>query len=168
MADIDDDIQEIIDALEIAIASRASEYAQLSSDLAVMKGKKANSMAKSREEYASEGRLIVFQRMAAMRAREKKTKQVPSAPAPTATVNTARQFGTEVTNPTALAEQIVRAGQKARGELVEETPGPTGLAAKVLAAAQTSRDGGPQRPAPEGLAAQIVAAGIKRRTPRGE
>jgi len=163
MADIDDDIQEIIDALEIAIASRASEYAKLSSDLALMKAKKAeHSMAKSREDLAGEGRLIVFQRMAALREREKRAKAQPALPA-----NNAYPVHGNVSDPASFAAQVIKAGQKARGELVEEMPKPTGLAAKVLAAGELARSGGPQRPAPEGLAAAIIAAGAKRRQPRG-
>jgi hypothetical protein len=156
-----DEIQEIIDALEIAIASRASEYAQLSSDLAVMKAKKAeNTMAKTRAELASEGRLIVFERMAAMREREKRAK---AGPAPASPANNAYPVQVSVSDPAALAEQIVKAGQRARGELADETPRPTGQAAAIHKAADLARAGGRPLPAPTGVAEQIILAGKRRR-----
>ena len=112
-------------------------------------------------ELAAEGRLILF-RMAASRAREKKQKQ--AAPASRGTVDTgARQFNTDVVNPAAIAAQIIKAGQKARGEIVDETPRPTGQAAAIHAAADTARAGGRPLPAPSGIAEQIIAAGRKRR-----
>jgi hypothetical protein len=66
-----------------------------------------------------------------------------------------------------LAAKVVRAGAMSRGELLIPAPAPSGVAAQVLAAAETARSGGPQRPAPEGLAAAIIAAGAKRREPLG-
>ena len=106
-------------------------------------------MTKSRQELAAEGRLIIFQRMAAWREREKKTKQQRSAPAsagsPAGTDTSAHQFETRVSNPAATAAAIVAAGRKARGE-VDATPSPTSSA----------------RPAAN-LAEQIVAAGRKAR-----
>ena len=62
-----------------------------------------------------------------------------------------------------LAEQIIRAGQKARGELPAALPPVTGIAAKILEAAELARAGGHPLPEPTGLAAKILAAGRKGR-----
>jgi hypothetical protein len=74
---------------------------------------------------------------------------------------------TDFLDSTDTAAKIVDAGRMARGELLIPAPPVTGMAAKIHEAAQTARDGGPQRPAPEGLAAKIIAAGEKRRKPMG-
>jgi hypothetical protein len=116
-------------------------------------------------ELAAEGRLLIFQRVAASRERDKRAKPARSAPASPA--NHANPVQRGVSDPAALAEQIVRAGQRARGELANEIPQATGMPAAIHTAAETARAGGPSLPAPEGLAAQILAAGVKRRRPMG-
>jgi hypothetical protein len=95
---------------------------------------------KTREELAAEGFLIIASRTAERREREKKEKQGRPAPA-TATVDTgARQFRTDVANPASLAAQIIRAGQRARGELDDDTASmPSGLAGEIIRAGQRRR-----------------------------
>jgi hypothetical protein len=135
-------------------------------------------MTKSREQLAAEGFLIVHSRMAARRKderrdrekrrQEEKDNKTRTPPAPASGDTSSSLFGTPVADPAAFAAQVIRAGQKARGELAEETPQPTGFAAAVLAAADLARAGGPALPEPTGLAAQIIAAGEKRRKPMGD
>jgi hypothetical protein len=86
---------------------------------------------------------IISKRIDAWRERNKRQK-VRAAPASPA--NHAYPIPGSVSDPAAVAAQIVRAGQRARGELDDTTPSAPGSA----------------RPAAS-LAEQIVAAGRKRR-----
>jgi hypothetical protein len=124
-------------------------------------------------ELVAQGFALVARLSAARRERERKEKQERSAPASTRSspgidASSARQYETQVVNPTATAKAIIEAGRKARGETDDAISMPTGFAAAVLAAADLARAGGPALPEPTGLAAQIIAAGEKRRKPMGD
>jgi hypothetical protein len=68
-------------------------------------------------ELAAEGFAIVAQRQHEMRERERPKRSAPASPA-----HIAKPVHGNVSDPAALAQQIVRAGQRARGEHVEEPP----------------------------------------------
>jgi hypothetical protein len=112
-------------------------------------------------ELAAQGFALVARMSAERRERDKKQRQARAAPA--SPTNSAYPVDGSVSDPASLAEQIVAAGQRARGELADETPRATGLAARIHDAAETARGGGPERAQPTGLAKQIIDAGRRRR-----
>ena len=63
----------------------------------------------------------------------------------------------------ALAAEILVAGKRRRGEMVDDAPEPTGLASKIIRAGRVRRGEIVSTPKLTGLALQIVEAGRKRR-----
>jgi hypothetical protein len=87
----------------------------------------------------------------------------PSAPPAPTLLHPPRTGGATAT----LAQQIIAAGQKRRGELIDEEPEPKGLAGDILRAGMLRRgelveDHKPRTEA-EVVAAQIIEAGRRRR-----
>jgi hypothetical protein len=108
------------------------------------------------------------ERKAALNRREKVLEQkeqqhlTPSAPPAPTLLRDRRPAGDAAT----LAQQIIAAGQKRRGELDDQSSIPKGLAGEILRAGQKRR-GEIEDPKPcteaEVVAAQIIEAGRRRR-----